>query len=453
MTTILSKNNDVGASVGKADNAPSSPKRNFSNRNEFWYDYYAGYSPAFVREIISRLKLQPGDTVMDPWIGSGTTARAAQEANIHTVGFDINPVMIVVTKAGCLEISPLVDSVTPVGKDIIKKARRSILKKTNSRDPLLTWFDQETTLQIRKVERGIRSNFPEIGTLSSKLQINQWSTISDTAAFFYTALFCTVRSMLHPFEGSNPTWIKTPSSANELISNPGDICILFEQSVEFLRDRLYTLSQRREQALAVSTTFQVASSLAMPQQSLSIDAVISSPPYCTRIDYATATKPELAVLGIDFESEFDLLRSCMIGTNSINVSTPLPQSVWGESCNEFLGKVQEHSSKASKTYYWKYFVQYFDGISRSLVEIDRILKRNCACVLVVQDSYYKELHNNLPLIYTEMGNQIGWEVESQWDFTWDRSMANINPRSREYRRTISTIESAIIFRKRSRNAI
>ena len=56
-----------------------------------------------------------------------------------------------------------------------------------------------------------------------------------------------------------------------------------------------------------------ASSLQLPVASGSIDAAISSPPYCTRIDYVKATLPELAVIGYPNGNVTRRLREMMIG--------------------------------------------------------------------------------------------------------------------------------------------
>lgn len=50
----------------------------------------AVYPEVLVREVI-KLLTQPGDIVLDPFIGSGTTAAAAKSVGRNFIGFDINP--------------------------------------------------------------------------------------------------------------------------------------------------------------------------------------------------------------------------------------------------------------------------------------------------------------------------------------------------------------------------
>lgn len=52
-------------------------------------------------------------------------------------------------------------------------------------------------------------------------------------------------------------------------------------------------------------TLKTGTSTDLPVKSETIDLILSSPPYCTRIDYAIATLPELAILSVKGEKEID----------------------------------------------------------------------------------------------------------------------------------------------------
>ena len=107
------------------------------------------------------------------------------------------------------------------------------------------------------------------------------------------------------------------------------------------------------------STIEVASSHSIPLPDQSVYAVISSPPYCTRIDYAIATKPELALLGCPIDNELKKLRDLMTGTPTILEFQAQIDPNWGKECVSFLEKVINHRSKASKSYYSKFYIQYF----------------------------------------------------------------------------------------------
>jgi hypothetical protein len=66
-------------------------------------------------------------------------------------------------------------------------------------------------------------------------------------------------------------------------------------------------------------------------------------------------------------------------------------------------------------------------------------------MIVVQDSYYKDIHNNLPQVFIEMALSHGLELERRVDFRQRRTMAGINPAVKPYRSTASAVESVLCF--------
>ena len=52
-----------------------SPK--LTSGEEGFYPYYAGFSTGFVTDLLTHLPIEEGSTVLDPWVGSGTTVEVA----------------------------------------------------------------------------------------------------------------------------------------------------------------------------------------------------------------------------------------------------------------------------------------------------------------------------------------------------------------------------------------
>jgi SAM-dependent methyltransferase len=192
---------------------------------------------------------------------------------------------------------------------------------------------------------------------------------------------------------------------------------------------------------------QVASSLDLPVEDDSVDLILTSPPYCTRIDYAVATMPELAVLGFGFDGTFRSLRKRLIGTSTVPKEFPKARRDWGATCNDFLLDLESHSSKSSDSYYYKNHLQYFGSMLKSVRELERVLTPGGICILVVQDSYYKDVHNDLPKILEEMASECGLQMARRDDFVQGQSMAQINSRARKYRDAMSATESVLCFTK------
>ena len=53
-----------------------------------WFTYPAGYSYKFVEAKINQYGLNPGSTVGDPFLGTGTTSLAARKLGVHSVGVE-----------------------------------------------------------------------------------------------------------------------------------------------------------------------------------------------------------------------------------------------------------------------------------------------------------------------------------------------------------------------------
>jgi hypothetical protein len=174
--------------------------------------------------------------------------------------------------------------------------------------------------------------------------------------------------------------------------------------------------------------------------------MMTSPPYCTRIDYAAATLPELMVLGLE-QGDFRRLRESMIGTPAIDHDMgDSEQLIGSDTCASVLQTISRHSSYAAARYYWKTFKQYFVGIFRSLQGIDRLTNVGCHAVIVVQDSYFKDVRIDLPVIYREYLEYSGWRLIEHTEFK-TRTKGAIHRFAGRYRRTAGATESVLIFEK------
>jgi hypothetical protein len=82
-------------------------------------------------------------------------------------------------------------------------------------------------------------------------------------------------------------------------------------------------------------------------------------------------------------------------------------------------------------------------LARSLAELGRVLKPGAQVVMVLQDSYYKELHIDLPLIVAEMCEMLEWEVRDLRNYALGRSIVSMNPLASSNRPKNSGRESVL----------
>ena len=64
-----------------------------------WLKYREGFSANLVRILLDEMNVIAGDTIVDPFMGSGTTALVCQMRGIDSVGYDVLPISKVAVKA------------------------------------------------------------------------------------------------------------------------------------------------------------------------------------------------------------------------------------------------------------------------------------------------------------------------------------------------------------------
>jgi len=335
-----------------------SPKRRLTARDQLtsWYNYYAGYSVAFVRDILHLLHLPEGAQILDPWNGSGTTTVVAHEQGYKAIGFDINPALVLVAKARLLGAKSM-DNIESLTEDILNRARRyRSCPRALPSDSLELWFLPTVARTFRNIERAIQQVLIDRKGYTPLFGESTFDHISSLAAFFSVVLFQTLRIFLKPFGTSNLTWIKVPGDPDHRLAvDISSIEHLIRQCQNRLATSLRASNLDRKLYPQAGYYINLASSHKLPLSNLSVHAVITSPPYCTRIDYAIATLPELALLGRQGMESLKNLRDMIIGTPTMHSTRHVVRAEWGETCVNFLNRVHNHTSKASATYYLRYY--------------------------------------------------------------------------------------------------
>jgi DNA modification methylase len=412
-----------------------------STRDASWYRYYAGYSPDFVTDALQEVHSDSKAVVLDPWNGSGTTTTVAYDSNRPSAGFDINPALVLVAKSRILG-PEVVESLDALTAEVLAQAAVEMKNGLAiENEPLALWFSPRLARYLRCVERVVYRLTVDAHSSALVAELEGLSGVSSLSSYFYVLVFDVVRQLVAPFASSNPTWTRPPGADDDRIDIGRTV----------IKRRIWATQARLKKLIAVRPhdgnglmpTLELASSTALPLADKSVGCVISSPPYCTRIDYAMATRPELAVLGSS-ASSIRSLRHSMIGTPTVRQTKDLQaKAEWGVGVNAFLQKVSGHPSKASATYYAKYFMGYYRAMYESLAELRRVVTPGGRCLLVVQDSYYKDIHNDLAANLIEMSEALGWSKATSGDFNVPRTMAQVNPGARKYRTRFDATETVL----------
>ena len=405
---------------------------------ENWYPYYAGYTEEFTRGVLKLVGEGGPLTVLDPWNGSGTTTRVAQEMGHNAIGFDLNPVASLVASAKIVHPDDA-SNVTGLAKRLSKAERLDVAPD----DPLLPWMAPSVISQYRSIEARILA---ELATSTNGVVTRpKDGNVPPLAAFMLLALIRAARDSASLRRGTNPTWT-VPGEGRRIATRT-----LGNKWVDRLIDMAADLQSVKigESSAVRASRISLADAREMPLGDSQVDLVVTSPPYCTRIDYVVNSSFELAALGLSAESpEYLALRRASMGTPLARKGfVPEIPTHWPLGLSILLNGIRSHKSKASNSYYYKTFHQYFSDAEMSLQELHRVMRPGGLAIFVVQTSYYKEICVDLPGLYVDLGASLGFKGQIIGQAPVRRTLAQIHPHSSRHRKESQYREAVVALEK------
>jgi len=123
-----------------------------------FHSFPAKFPPQLPAKLIQSLT-EPGDIVLDPMNGSGTTVLEAFLSGRRGIGLDIDPLAI---KIGSVKVTPIdIDRVNEIGLQIVENARMSVVWQRQMLEDLLAkkwderslefvnyWFSSEAQIEL-----------------------------------------------------------------------------------------------------------------------------------------------------------------------------------------------------------------------------------------------------------------------------------------------------------------
>jgi len=211
------------------------------------YPYKGKFHPQMIRALLNIIGLNKGDTVLDPFIGSGTTAVEAQLLGINCVGIDISPLCVLQSKVKTESIEVLPE---------ILEYRNEILKKVGIN--LFNLDDKALDRTIESISNDKVRNF----YLMAKL-----IAISD-----YTR--------------RKKDFIKSFRKNLDLM------ILSVKDYVDVIKELNLKLGK---------VDIKVGDSRNLPLENNSIDGIVTSPPYSIALDYVSNDAHALKTLGYDLK--------------------------------------------------------------------------------------------------------------------------------------------------------
>ncbi len=272
----------------------SSRLRSFFRTNQFktgyathgLFPYRGKFHPQMIKGVINVMGLKPGETVLDPMMGSGTVLIEAKLMGIKSVGVDASPFCQFMTQ---VKLDALTVPLTPVREAL--KSCRSVY------DYFVKTAGQPNRGSKKRIER-------ESGDLFARESADEYVPRSTSKKGFpwgsgipevYNFLLLAYLDAAGYSERSDR-------------KSPFDQFHAILERYVFVAEKIQTVLAGIESELAESKVFE-GDARHLPIQKSSIDGIIFSPPYSFAIDYLENDSFHLGFLGTDI----DKLREEMIG--------------------------------------------------------------------------------------------------------------------------------------------
>lgn len=373
------------------------------------HSFPAKFPPQLPRKFILELT-NPGDVVLDPMMGSGTTVLEAFLEGRQAIGFDIDPLAMLLAQVKTTPYN--IAELSVIGNRILKEARKTAYLYSDSlKLEKFRRFDSKT---LEFIDYWFADEVQlELLALSIQIEKIDSAKVRDFFKLIFSSIIITKTggvSYALDLAHTRPHKAKTIFSKNRTVLT-GDKNETKRHLVKILRSPLDEFEKKLGQNLrgvldsTSSNLFPVinfgsAQSLALPSDS--VDLVVTSPPYASNaIDYMRAHKFSLVWFGFPID-ELTEKRKTYIGSEGF-ANLPdieLPKVV--ENIIVELGNKSKPKGVSLRRYY----------IEMTLVlrELYRVLKPQKAAIVVVGNSTLSGVDVHVDTSLVEIGKQIGFDV-------------------------------------------
>ncbi|MCG8603741.1 hypothetical protein MJD09_01920 [bacterium] len=387
-------------------------RSNYATHN--FHSFPAKFPPQLPSKFISALTKE-GNVVLDPMMGSGTTVLEAFLTGRRAIGFDIDPLAIMIAKVKTISVDT--NELVRMTKSILQNARKQLehnqdfLRKELStrwdakgKEFVDYWFATETQLEL----------------MALLVQIER---ILDhrTKIFFELAFSAIIITKSGGVSLALDLAHTRPHKAKVVINKTGDVIhgseLQEDTSPRFrvltkkLRSSIEEFEKRCRQniqALIVCASGEIEPQIEfgdaqnLPLSDESVDLIVTSPPYPSNaIDYMRAHKFSLIWLGRPLD-ELSLKRRQYIGAEDTS-NTDF------EAVPRFTSEVIEKISNLDKKR-GRVLFRYYSEMKRGLKEMYRVLKPGRAAIVVVGNSVMRGIDSQTQNCLAEIGKEIGFGI-------------------------------------------
>lgn len=374
-----------------------------------FHAFPAKFPPQLPKTFIDVLT-QPGDLVLDPMMGSGTTPLEVFIAGRKAIGFDIDPLAVLVST---VKVTPLNSYlVSKTAHALIQHARQLVKQKCLAQpnwddktvEFIQYWFAEQTQQELTALIMAIYELSDErlkaffllafsavIITKSGGVSLAK--DLAHTRPHRAKVVYDTAGSLLM----GEDLVQQQPARLEYMTKTIRSAIDEFEKRVQ---KNIASLKALREDGQRPLLQFGNAQALPLPDDS--IDLIVTSPPYASNaIDYMRAHKFSLVWFGYPID-QLGQQRRKYIGGEAIRVEDFVSLPNYTRQVVQEIAELDERKGDVLHRYY--------SEMTRALREMHRVLKPGKAAVLVVGSSILRGKDTETAVCLADIGRDLGFTV-------------------------------------------
>lgn len=353
-----------------------------------WFHYTEGFSSEFVNGYLDKYNIKKGQTVFEPFMGSGTVGLCSKLRGINCIGTELSPLMYFISSIKNNFEKYDVDKIKNMYKELKIPEKASIEPPVFLRND--RHFTEEIINEVLKIKEAIM-HIPEcLEKDIFKLAFANILLVSSNAK-------------------------RVPSFGYKKKSNL-NVSLPHSEFKESLFNILKDIEALKNEELGTVKIINGDSRDKHFDEGIA-DIAITSPPYANGIDYVTDYQLEMGWLDMINQESKKTLRDSMVAYDKTRSSILREFYEKGEFYKEDnLMEIYYKLEEISKDYWKKdihlVILKYFDDMYKVYKNTYDILKKGSRFILVVGDSLFQDVYVPADLLLAKLGEEVGFEVES-----------------------------------------
>lgn len=338
-------------------------------------------APDIVRDVVAHLR--PGQRVIDPMCGSGTVLREGVNAGLQCVGYDIDPLAVLMARCWTTPVAShrlLHDAHIIVERASTISDHKAVVpwRDGETDDFARYWFGERQLIDLAKVAEVLRHTRLRTRDVL-RLCLSRLVITKDAGA-----------SLARDVSHSRPHRVADTSD--------------FDVMANFIRSARQVARAMEPEGIKGTSRVQLGDARQVADDASSFDIAVTSPPYLNAIDYLRGHRLALIWLGFDIPS-LRQARSDQIGSERSLETAPF----------DVLPFVRHVDGKEPAERYVGWLRRYATDMSQVLTALRRVVRQSGKVIIVVGNSVIRGSEFDNAGVIARCAEDLSLELVDRWE--------------------------------------